>query len=79
MNQSQKTYMASGAIVAFIAVWSFIWILLITFPASFTRYRECGEKPACDAPADPKRCLGWSFLFTLIIVILVWLLRGMAV
>ena len=73
----KKSLVAGGSLVAFCAVVSFIWIILIAFNPSFVKFRECdSSKPECDAPADPKRALGWAILFTLILAVLAWFLRG---
>lgn len=63
-----------AAILGFIVIFSFIWIILFSFRPSFVRRIEKGETKACeDAPADPARCFVASLIITLLIVIIIWM------
>lgn len=73
----RRSTLAGAGLVAFCAITSFIWILLVAFNPDFVKFRECGSsKPECGAPADPKRALGWAILITLILAVIAWFLRG---
>ena len=75
-----------GMVAAFIALWVFIWVLVYTFRPSWVC---CGRKGGSDCSDDKDRCndrregkvdrtkiLWCSFVITIIIAILIWLISS---
>ncbi|CAH6418695.1 Hypothetical protein POVN_LOCUS414 [uncultured virus] len=68
---------AGAAILGFILIFSFIWIILFSFRPTFVRYVERGETvAAADARADPARCFVAALIISLLLVVIVWMFRA---
>jgi hypothetical protein len=67
----------SWAILGFIIILSFIWVILYSFRPSFVRKIERGEvRPADDAPADPARTFVAALIGSLLVVVILWMFRA---
>ena len=81
-SMSKTSYKVGAGFGFFFLLWVFLWVLFFSFRPSCVRC--CDENASyprgegvCDnRPSDPARCLVWSLVLTIVIVIVVWLISS---
>ena len=63
--------------ILFLIFFCFIWIILFSFRPIKVRYIEEGEiEPRENSKADPARCFVGSLIFSIVIIIIIWMCKN---
>lgn len=68
--------MVGVAVMSFIIVMTFAWVILYSFNPKFVRMVDDSGSPQVNGAPDPARCFIASLIVALLVVVVTWMFRS---